>query len=247
MSALANAPPEITSPCMQRCRLICEVSSSSHAHCIRILLIDLYKRPYSPEAPVSRSFIDRILALAGPGEGIVGTRDDLPTLRPLGDAGREAWNMIHRLRQKAWLKAGLNPNLPLHALSGQSQSPSDVPEAASNLKRQRSSSDSARVSPAMPPTSVIASTARSPHALHVPTSAADFDFVSSYPAMNSTNPTIPTPIPESCPSSTGDPAVSFDWGEWDAIFGRSLPVTDELMGLDPATGLAFANLENDDM
>jgi hypothetical protein len=65
--------------------------------------------------------------------------------------------------------------------------------------------------------------------------------------MNTTNPTIQTPMPESCPSSTGDPAVSFDWGEWDAIFGRSLPVTDELMGLDPATGLAFANLENDDM
>lgn len=232
---------------MQRCRLICKVSSSGHADYIRILLIDLYKRPYSPEAPVSRSFIDRILALAGPGEGIVGARDDLPTLRPLGDAGREAWNMIHRLRHRAWQKAGLNPSLPLPALSGQNQSQGDVPETAGNLKRQRRSSDSStRVSPAMPSTSAMASTARSP-ALHVPTSAADFDFVSSYPDMNTTNPTIPTPVPESCPSSAGDPAVAFDWGEWDAIFGHSLPVTDELMGLDPATGLAFANLENDDM
>lgn len=77
----------------------------------RIMLIDLYERPYSPEASKSRAFIDRILALSGPDGGVVGGEDGVSTQRPLKDGGREAWDMIRRLRQKAWQKAGLNPQM----------------------------------------------------------------------------------------------------------------------------------------
>jgi len=77
----------------------------------RIMLIDLYERPYSPEASRSRAFIDSILALSGPDGGVVGGEDGISTQRPLKDGGREAWDMIRRLRQKAWQKAGLNPQI----------------------------------------------------------------------------------------------------------------------------------------
>ncbi|KAJ5746877.1 uncharacterized protein N7511_008573 [Penicillium nucicola] len=76
-----------------------------------IMLIDLYERPHSPEASRSRAFIDRILALSGPDGGVVGGEDGVSTQRPLKDGGREAWDMIRRLRQKAWQKAGLNPSM----------------------------------------------------------------------------------------------------------------------------------------
>jgi hypothetical protein len=80
-------------------------------HATMIMLIDLYERPYSPEASKSRAFIDRILALSGPDGGVVGGEDGVSTQRPLKDGGREAWSMIRRLRQKAWQKAGLNPDM----------------------------------------------------------------------------------------------------------------------------------------
>lgn len=74
------------------------------------MLIDLYERPYSPEAPKSRAFIDKIFSLSGPDGGVVGGEDGVSTQRPLKDGGREAWDMIRRLRQKAWQRAGLDPH-----------------------------------------------------------------------------------------------------------------------------------------
>ncbi|GKZ40917.1 hypothetical protein AbraIFM66951_006456 [Aspergillus brasiliensis] len=78
-------------------------------HATMIMLIDLYERPYSPEAPKSRAYIDKIFSMTGPDGGVVGGEDGVSTQRPLKDGGREAWDMIRRLRQKAWQKAGLDP------------------------------------------------------------------------------------------------------------------------------------------
>lgn len=75
------------------------------------MLIDLYERPTSSEAPKSRAFIDKIFSLSGPDGGVVGGEDGVTTSRPLNDGGREAWDMMRRLREKAWLKAGLDPQL----------------------------------------------------------------------------------------------------------------------------------------
>lgn len=75
------------------------------------MLIDLYIHPTSPEAPKSRAFIDRIFSLSGPDGGVVGGEDGVSTARPLKDGGREAWDMMRRLREKAWLKVGLDPGV----------------------------------------------------------------------------------------------------------------------------------------
>ncbi|KAF5016397.1 hypothetical protein F66182_11932, partial [Fusarium sp. NRRL 66182] len=74
-----------------------------------IMLIDLYERPSSPEALRSRAFIDKIFSISGPDGGVVGGEDGVTTARPLKDGGREAWDMMRRLREKAWQKAGLDP------------------------------------------------------------------------------------------------------------------------------------------
>lgn len=75
------------------------------------MLIDLFERPHSVEAPRSRAFIDQIFALSGPDGGIVHGEDGISVQRPLREGGREAWDMLRRLRQKAWQKAGLDPDV----------------------------------------------------------------------------------------------------------------------------------------
>jgi hypothetical protein len=80
-------------------------------HAVMIMLIDLYERPTSAEAPKSRAFVDKVFSLMGPDGGVAGGEDGIPRSRPLKDGGREAWDMLRRLREKAWLKAGLDPKL----------------------------------------------------------------------------------------------------------------------------------------
>ena len=212
----------------------------------RIILIDLYERPYSPEASVSRRFVDQILSLSGPDGGVVSGGDDIFTQRPLRNGGREAWGMIRRLRQKAWQKAGLNPQMPR---TGQGwSSNSDFANAA-----YFDSMSSATV--AAPTTSDSVATGLS---------SCDREFAPDLPFAHSSAPApiqqslinpaevdfVDTTGPNMLPAPEGsipfmmDPSLNFDWGEWDNIFGRSLPVADELMELDQVTGLAFADLEN---
>jgi hypothetical protein len=80
-------------------------------HAAMIMLIDLYERPNSVEAPRSRALIDKIFSLSGPDGGIVSGEDGVTVQRPLREGGREAWDMLRRLRDKAWQRAGLDPNV----------------------------------------------------------------------------------------------------------------------------------------
>ncbi|KAH0562221.1 hypothetical protein GP486_003086 [Trichoglossum hirsutum] len=80
-------------------------------HATMILLVDLYERPDSADAPRSRSFIDEIFSLFGPDGGIVTDEDGVTIQRPLQEGGREAWTMLSLLRRKAWEKAGLDPDI----------------------------------------------------------------------------------------------------------------------------------------
>jgi len=274
------------------------------------MLIDLYERPYSPEAPKSRAFIDRILALSGPDGGVVGGEDGVSTQRPLKDGGREAWDMIRRLRQKAWQKAGLNPHM-LWTEQDQIQAgiaagePHSLPPATSrqpaapdrqlsdfnktfyNITRSHSllnpASSSASLKPSPlrnshqlpPPTPAEASHAAIPAAVtmpgndnkaaqsamatspvtialasppptHSPTAPSIIpvpppqaipDDTYTMPSMDPTSPVPPTGVPT--PPSMVDPNLTFDWDQWDAVFGQHLPVADELMELDPVSGLEF--------
>jgi hypothetical protein len=80
-------------------------------HAVMIMLVDLYERPHSTEAPRSRAFIDKTFELSGPDGGIVSGEDGVTVQRPLREGGREAWDMLRRLRDKAWQKAGLDPEV----------------------------------------------------------------------------------------------------------------------------------------
>lgn len=80
-------------------------------HATMIMLIDLYERPNSKEAPRSRAFIDEVFSLSGPDGGVVGGEDGVSVQRPLREGGREAWDMLRRLREKAWQKSGLDPDI----------------------------------------------------------------------------------------------------------------------------------------
>lgn len=300
------------------------------------MLIDLYERPYSPEAFRSRAFIDRILALSGPDGGVVGGEDGVSTQRPLKDGGREAWDMIRRLRQKAWQKAGLNPQMlwteqdqiqagiaspapELSGLRGSLYSNPSSPAASTSAPRPPPppdrqltdfnrtfynmtrthilpspvvSSASLRPSllrysyqpnspnqPAHPvsepryngtsgPTPAVAtqpvaarspeivSPLRSPSSFQSPKAPSSipvpqpqiqqppFSNTEISPRMPFMDPLSPNPAPMSMPTppSMVDPNLNFDWDQWDAVFGQHLPVSDELMELDPVAGLDFANI-----
>jgi hypothetical protein len=80
-------------------------------HATMIMLVDLYERPTSTEAPRSRAFIDAVFAMSGPDGGIVSGEDGVTVQRPLREGGREAWGLLRKLREKAWSKAGLDPNV----------------------------------------------------------------------------------------------------------------------------------------
>ncbi|KAJ5704269.1 transcriptional regulator family: Fungal Specific TF [Penicillium malachiteum] len=299
-------------------------------HATMIMLIDLYERPYSPEASKSRAFIDRILALSGPDGGVVGGEDGISTQRPLKDGGREAWDMIRRLRQKAWQKAGLNPQM-LWTEQDQIQaglaSPAGEPPslrgsfpsgsapgspAASSARQDTAGSDRqlndfnrmfynmtrsqlatikpsplrysyqppARTSRSQlttqynsnPPAATMQSNLPSPSAissspvvspsLSTPSPSASSTVAASRtqtqlshvpqplsnpnpsPHVSFMDPMSPNPHSMGVPTppSMVDPNLNFDWDQWDAVFGQHLPVSDELMELDPVSGLEFTNL-----
>jgi hypothetical protein len=80
-------------------------------HATMIMLVDLYEKPTILEAPRSRALIDEVLSMSGPDGGIVSGEDGVSVQRPLREGGREAWNLLRKLREKAWQKAGLDPNV----------------------------------------------------------------------------------------------------------------------------------------
>ncbi|KAI9372599.1 hypothetical protein BJX61DRAFT_433716 [Aspergillus egyptiacus] len=305
-------------------------------HATMIMLIDLYERPYSPEAPRSRAFIDKIFSLTGPDGGVVGGEDGISTQRPLKDGGREAWDMIRRLRLKAWQKAGLDPQKlwteqaqlqvgvtvgdecaatnPYHSASSGYLQPIHTPEQLLDFSRLFYNMTRSQALPSiastlgttaipsasplhyeMGPTAPALSGPTLPHPqiLHFPpassfprtptssavcntlTAPADPSSPNTAPLKTSSTPmsppTIPFPqvpsLPTSPPAQTSlsfsdvlspsahpmsphiptppsmiDPNLNFDWDQWDAVFGQHLPVPDEMMELDPVTGLDFGDL-----
>ena len=80
-------------------------------HATMIMLVDLYEKPTSLEAPRSRALIDQVLSISGPDGSIVSGEDAASVQRPLHEGGCEAWNLLRKLREKAWQKAGLDPDI----------------------------------------------------------------------------------------------------------------------------------------
>ena len=73
-----------------------------------IILADLIKNPTTEEAKHSRNLVDKLFSLIGP-DGFGSHMEKQPT-RNLSPAGREAWEMLRKLRRQAWKSAGLDPD-----------------------------------------------------------------------------------------------------------------------------------------
>ncbi|KIX07844.1 uncharacterized protein Z518_02498 [Rhinocladiella mackenziei CBS 650.93] len=80
-------------------------------HAALIVLVDLYERPDSVEAPRSRELVDKVFSLSAPESGIVGGPNGVTVQRPMREGGVEAWDMLRGLRSAAWQKAGLDPTV----------------------------------------------------------------------------------------------------------------------------------------
>ncbi|KAJ5220576.1 uncharacterized protein N7469_009463 [Penicillium citrinum] len=292
-------------------------------HATMIMLIDLYERPYSPEAFRSRAFIDRILALSGPDGGVVGGEDGVSTQRPLKDGGREMlWTEQDQLQagiaspapELNGPRGALYSNPPSPAAAATTTQRPSVPPPPPPADRQLSdfnrkfydmtrthvlpnpvvSSVASRPSllrysyqaPRDPPTTSptatrynvtpavgIQAAAAAPQPIiatspGVARSSLDSPSSTQSPTRSSTLPVLPPPTQPGFPNTTlspsmpfmdalspnpapmsmptppsmMDPNLNFDWDQWDAVFGQHLPVSDELMELDPVTGLDFANM-----
>lgn len=308
----------------------------------RILLIDLYERPNSPQALRSRAYVDKIFSMVGPDGGVVGGEDGegVTTHRPLKDGGREAWEMMRRLREKAWQKAGLDPQQfwtdeqaqleagvasdeklqryqafcagrPGHQPSDHSKPdphlldfsnrfytmtksqtlPSPV---ISSLRQEPTARHAPPVSQSFPdtppmelhPTTTQVSTSEAStlsvannmptttgpsngtlqarqqqqqqqqqplqgsafHHLTQPPPPSTTTTTTSYQVEPSASAMPPLPslspniVTAPTPPSMVDPSLTFDWDEWDAVFGQQLPVADEVMDLDPVAGFGLPDL-----
>ncbi|MCJ1284823.1 hypothetical protein MMC26_004160 [Xylographa opegraphella] len=114
-------------------------------HAVMIMLVDLYERPNSDEAELSRSYIDRTFRQAAPEGGITTEEGGIPVQRPLREGGQEAWTMLRRLRERAWQKAGLDPDILWYErTSDDSQSGSPDPTGGGSDLQARNSNPSAR-------------------------------------------------------------------------------------------------------
>ena len=76
-----------------------------------ILIKEIDKEPESQDAEESRNIVDEALALCSPAGGLIGIDDDEMAARPLTEGGREAWELIRRLRSQAWQKCGVDPDV----------------------------------------------------------------------------------------------------------------------------------------
>lgn len=307
-------------------------------HATMIMLIDLYERPNNPQALRSRAFIDKIFSISGPDGGVVGGEDGITTARPLKDGGREAWDMIWRLREKAWQRAGLDPKQlwteqaqvqaglaqdhssravkkpvdsqiaefnrrfydmtraqtlpnpvisslrhgatprhltalpespsissfystpPSHSASfpSNTQPPAGIvnPNMAfghqsldATLTLANPSPEAIVDSPTINSRGLLQQQQQQPQEYRQPSQTYPMLSVSSSSPSSTTN-LSPVTSPQGVTASTTSPSaptppsmvdhhnnsLTFDWDQWDAVFGQQLPMADELSGLDPVAG-----------
>lgn len=67
--------------------------------------------PQMPYANEYRSTVDEAFALCAPTGGLSGVEGRDHLHGPLVDGGREAWELLFRLRAQAWQKSGVDPDV----------------------------------------------------------------------------------------------------------------------------------------
>lgn len=81
-------------------------------HAMMAIIQDLEDHPNQATATETRKLIDLAFHMSSSQgtSGILSNDDGSPILRPLTEGGSEAWTFIRRARQRAWQKAGIDPN-----------------------------------------------------------------------------------------------------------------------------------------
>jgi hypothetical protein len=78
-----------------------------------VLLKDLERDPTASDAVATRKLIDETIALCDTGGGVNSCTDGRTDAwrRPLTEGGREAWDLIKKLRCTIFVKLGLDPDI----------------------------------------------------------------------------------------------------------------------------------------
>ncbi|KUJ15253.1 uncharacterized protein LY89DRAFT_719842 [Mollisia scopiformis] len=136
-------------------------------HALITLLHSLLRLPRSDLAPTFRHALDTVFALCGPSfnGGIVASTCTIPPQtrqRPLTEGGIECWTLLWRMRARAWMMIGLDPDIiptreqaleslyELYARQGWDEGRTMVgDEAEMDRQRTRSSSSQAQTSASM--------------------------------------------------------------------------------------------------
>lgn len=171
-----------------------------------VLLKEVDKDPYSIDADASRTVIDEAFALCGPDGGMTGQQDDELMRRPLTEGGQEAWDLIKRLRSRAWQKANLDPDVmwtreEVKRVARERLGPSDEGVVGGGEEAGRGTQQD--------PRSV---------AVHPPPGEQQ---------QHQTGETHEADMTALLAASPGGPTPNIDWNEWDETFGES-----NLLGMD---------------
>lgn len=78
---------------------------------VATILVDLCSCPTSAEAADSRILVDYVFSMMEPDGGVVAEDEHAPISRQLSIGGKKAWDILRKMRRKAWARAGLDPHL----------------------------------------------------------------------------------------------------------------------------------------
>ena len=198
-----------------------------------VLLKEVDREPYGVDAEASRTVIDEAFALCGPDGGITGEQEDELMRRPLTEGGQEAWDLIKRLRSRAWQKANLDPDIMW------------TREEVKRVARERlgSSDDGPRTAAASEEEDEEGEEGGEEEEATgnpQPKSGAHWQAEAPFLGQGTYPPPEPPPHDPTVPveaheadmtallgASPGGPTPNIDWNEWDETFGES-----DLLGLD---------------
>lgn len=179
-----------------------------------ILLDDVLKSPFSAEAQHSRTLVERLFSFEGPyGVGLYKERG---LNKDTSHAGKAVWEMLRRLRRRAWKKAGIDPDMAwLDGNIGHNIGAMDQ-NAALNPTPSHSN-------PALVETSEQAGMAHAceGHANTAPTDTHPMaeDFWTGSPDVYEDNPSL-------CGQFTLSDVDGLNWTEWDFLVDRYLNMPD---------------------
>ena len=211
------------------------------------MLIDLYRKPFSPEATQSRFYVDQCFLLLEPDGGPLLPEDGPPVQRPMCEGGKQAWTFLRQLRCRTWRVAGLDPDVLWtknpgtyqdgirygaekdHTSTPNSQKPSAALEvdrnstvAETNCKQAQWKHDGANLS-----TTNVTDFRQSNDVNPRPS-----EDVYALPNNTSTSTTAAGDLTLSSALEHYDGPQDFDWSEWDSIFGQYAPLDDEAVDME---------------